>query len=182
MSTHAEESPEVIILRIHLHHRIDGQASFESGCFHIEMLLLIYSVKYRRCSEILGVPCCEVWSCRGPAWFQSQKSVLRLARLISIPRRELSVLVCKMFIKEHFISDALHYSLEKIPLPQNFLDQIPFAEKIFPCSSSELFIAIQERLKWLTFFSSVSCIFYLLLCFQLPVHYMTETMHQIGHM
>lgn len=57
---HAEESPEVIILRIHLHHRIDGQASFESGCFHIEMLLLIYSVKYRRCSEILGVPCCEV--------------------------------------------------------------------------------------------------------------------------
>lgn len=43
--THAEESPELIILRIRLHHRIDGQeAPFESGCFHIEMLLLIYSL------------------------------------------------------------------------------------------------------------------------------------------
>ena len=41
---HAEESLEVIILHIHLDHRIDGQAPFESGCFHIEMLLLIYSL------------------------------------------------------------------------------------------------------------------------------------------
>lgn len=32
------------------------------------------------------------------------------------------------------------------------------------------------------FVSRASCIFYLLLHFQLDVHYMAETMHQIGHM
>lgn len=42
--TNSEESPEIIILQIRLHHKIDGQASFKSGCFHIEMLLQIYSL------------------------------------------------------------------------------------------------------------------------------------------
>lgn len=50
------------------------------------------------------------------------------------------------------------------------------------CNCSELLGAVQGRLKWLVFSRSVSCIFYLVFHFQLPVLYTTETMHRIGHM
>lgn len=56
-----------------------------------------------------------------------------------------------MQIEELCISDALHYNLEKKFSSEEFSGLCSFCRKNLP-SVNELFIAVQERLKWLTFF------------------------------
>lgn len=80
-----------------------AKAPFESGCFHIEMLLLIYSLFCKIQKMLRNLGCSLLRGVKlQRTCLVSVSEITVEATLISISRRQLSVLVCKMFIEGQF--------------------------------------------------------------------------------